>query len=134
MVNGAVLSTRKAVGAVTSATTPSRLRLLLVTLVLLCLAWGGLATFTVSQYSSAASSVVAVREPLSLDAQQIYRHLSDADNTAATAFLAGGLEPPAARPGSVFPPTARRGGFRCPGPKSASGGAASPAASTRRST
>jgi hypothetical protein len=79
------------------STTPSRLRLLLAALVLLCLAWGGLATFTVSQYSSAASSVVAVREPLSLDAQQIYRHLSDADNTAATAFLAGGLEPPAAR-------------------------------------
>jgi hypothetical protein len=77
--------------------TPGRLRLLLLALVLLSLAWGGLAAFTVNQYSSAASSVVAVREPLSLDAQQIYRHLSDADNTAATAFLAGGLEPPAAR-------------------------------------
>jgi len=66
-------------------------------LVLLSLAWGSLAAFTVNQYSSAASSVVAVREPLSLDAQQIYHDLSDADNTAATAFLAGGLDPPAAR-------------------------------------
>lgn len=79
------------------STTPGRLRLLLAVLVLLSLAWGALAAFTVNQYSSAASSVVAVREPGSLDAQQIYRHLSDADNTAATAFLAGGLEPPAAR-------------------------------------
>ena len=48
-------------------------------------------------YASAASSVVAVREPLSLDAQQIYRHLSDANDTAATAFLSGGLEPAATR-------------------------------------
>ena len=79
------------------STTPGRLRLLLVVLVLLSLAWGGLAAFTVNQYSSAASSVVAVREPLSLDAQQIYRDLSDANDTAATAFLAGGLEPPATR-------------------------------------
>jgi hypothetical protein len=41
--------------------------------------------------------VVAVSEPLSLDAEQIYQSLSDADATAATAFLAGGLEPAAAR-------------------------------------
>src|SRR5579872_5278748 len=100
MVSGAALNTSRTAGAVSGAapapsrrfrmdlsTTPSRLRLLLVALVLLCLAWGGLAIFTVNQYSSAASSVVAVREPLSVDAQQIYRHLSDADNTAATAFL-----------------------------------------------
>src|SRR5215469_13265834 len=79
------------------STTPGRLRQLLVVLVLLGLAWGALAAFTVNQHASAASSVVAVREPLSIDAQQIYQHLSDADNTAATAFLAGGLEPPAAR-------------------------------------
>ena len=79
------------------STTPGRLRLLLGVLVLLSLAWGALAAFTVYQYSSAASSVVAVREPLSLNAQQIYRHLSDANDTAATAFLSGGLEPAAAR-------------------------------------
>jgi hypothetical protein len=66
-------------------------------LVLLSLVWGALAAFTVVHYASAASSVVAVREPLSLDAQQIYRNLSDANDTAATAFLAGGLEPAAAR-------------------------------------
>ena len=59
-------------------------------------AWPGvrLSSFTAVRYSSAASSVVAVREQLSLDAQQIYSHLSDANDAAATAFLA-----PAARAG-----------------------------------
>lgn len=71
--------------------------MLLAVLVLLSLGWGALAAFTVHQYASAAASVVAVREPLSLDAQQIYRRLSDANDTAATAFLSGGLEPAASR-------------------------------------
>jgi len=79
------------------ATTPGRLRLLLGGLVLLSLAWGALAAFTASQYAAAASSVVGVREPLSLDAQQIYSRLSDANDAATTAFLTGGLEPAATR-------------------------------------
>jgi hypothetical protein len=79
------------------ATTPARLRLLLALLVLLCLAWGVLAALTADQHASAAADVVAVSEPLSLDAEQIYTSLSDADATAANAFLAGGLEPAAAR-------------------------------------
>lgn len=79
------------------STTPARLRLLLIVLVLLSLAWGAFAGFTASQYSSAATGVVNVREPLSLDAEQIYARLSDADDAATTAFLAGGLEPPAVR-------------------------------------
>ena len=78
-----------------TATTPGRLGLLLVGLVLLSLAWGVLAALTAEQHASAASDVVAVSEPLSLDAEQIYRSLSDADATAATAFLVGGLEPAA---------------------------------------
>jgi hypothetical protein len=41
--------------------------------------------------------VVAVSEPLSLDSQQLYRALSDADATEAAAFLSGGLEPLALR-------------------------------------
>jgi len=80
-----------------TATTPARLRLLLVFLVLLSLAWGVLAALTANQHASAAADVVAVSEPLSLDAEQIYQSLSDADATAANAFLAGGLEPAAAR-------------------------------------
>jgi hypothetical protein len=80
-----------------TATSPARLRLLLVVLVLLSLAWGVLAALTANQHASAAADVVAVSEPLSLDAEQIYQSLSDADATAANAFLAGGLEPAAAR-------------------------------------
>jgi hypothetical protein len=79
------------------ATTPGRLRLLLIGLVLLSLAWGALATFTAVQYASAASSVVSTREPLSLAAQRIYSQLSDANDAATTAFLTGGIEPAATR-------------------------------------
>src|SRR5215472_6616890 len=74
------------------STTPGRLRLLLVGLVLISLAWGALAAFTASQYSAAAADVVSVREPLSLDALQVYQRLSDANDAATTAFLRGGLE------------------------------------------
>ena len=79
------------------ATTPARLRLLLALLILLSLAWGVLAALTANQHASAAADVVAVSEPLSLDAEQIYTSLSDADAIAASAFLAGGLEPAADR-------------------------------------
>jgi hypothetical protein len=79
------------------ATTPTRLGLLLAVLVLFSLAWGVLAGLTASQHASAAADVVAVSEPLSLDAEQIYTSLSDAGATAASAFLSGGLEPTAAR-------------------------------------
>ena len=79
------------------AATPVKLRLLLVFLVLLSLAWGVVAALTAEQHAAAAASVVAVSEPLSLDAELIYQSLSDADATEAGAFLAGGLEPAAAR-------------------------------------
>jgi hypothetical protein len=75
------------------SSTPARLRLLLAILVLLSLCWGALAAFTVQQYASASSGVVATSEPLSLDALRIYQRLSDANDAAATAFLTGGLEP-----------------------------------------
>jgi hypothetical protein len=77
------------------ATTPGRLWLVLVGLVLLSLAWGALAAFTATRYAAAASSVVTTREPLSLDAQRIYSRLSDANDAATTAFLTGGIEPAA---------------------------------------
>lgn len=79
------------------ATTPGRLWLLLVGLVALSLAWGALSSFAAVRYSSAASSVATTRERLSLDAQQIYSDLSDANDAAATAFLAPGPEPAATR-------------------------------------
>ena len=74
-------------------TTPAKLRLLLVGLVSLCLIWGALAAWVVSQRAAGANDAVSSSETLSLDGQQIYRALSDADATATSAFLAGGLEP-----------------------------------------
>ena len=74
-------------------TTPAKLRIMLVGLIGLSLSWAAVAAWTVSSHSSAASNVVTVSEPLSFDAQRIYRALSDADATEAAAFLSGGLEP-----------------------------------------
>ena len=73
--------------------TPGTLRLLLIALVLLCAGWGALAAIAAAQHASAAANVVAVSEPLSLDAQQIYQSLADADVTVSTAYLKGSTEP-----------------------------------------
>ena len=78
-------------------TTPTRLRLLMIGLLLVSLAWGAVGAWAVSQHASAAQDVVSTSEPLSLSAQQMYRSLSDADVTATTAFLSGPFEPLAAR-------------------------------------
>lgn len=80
-----------------ASTTPGKLRFLLAGLVLLCLLWGAVAAVAAGQHASGAGAVVSTSEPLSLDGQRIYRSLSDADATAASAFLAGGLEPQAVR-------------------------------------
>jgi len=79
-----------AVGGRSSVAT---LRLLLVSLVVLCLGWGVLASLMVNQHASAAASAVGSDEPLSLDAQQIYQSLADADVTVSTAYLYGSQEP-----------------------------------------
>src|SRR5262245_14876261 len=61
----------------------------MIILLLASLAWGAVGAWAVSQHASAAQDVVSASEPLSLGAQQMYRALSDADVTAATAFLNG---------------------------------------------
>jgi hypothetical protein len=80
-----------------ASSTPTRLRLLMVALLLASLAWGALSAWTVIQHASAAQDVVSASEPLSLSAQQMYRSLADADVTATTAFLSGPNEPLADR-------------------------------------
>ena len=80
-----------------AAGTPAILRLLLIGLTAGSLAWGVVGAWAVSQHASAADRVVTAIEPLSLDAQQMYRSLSDADVTATTSFLAGPPEPLAVR-------------------------------------
>jgi hypothetical protein len=99
MVQGTIKHRARPAGwrsRVDPATTPGMLGLLLVVLIVLSIGWGALAWLTASQHASAAGNVVSVSEPLSLDAEQIYQDLSDANDTAASAFLSGGLEPAAA--------------------------------------
>jgi hypothetical protein len=73
------------------------LRLLLIGLVCISLAWGAVCAWTVSQHAAAATEVVTTSEPLSLAAQQMYQSLADADVTATTSFLAGPQQPLAVR-------------------------------------
>ena len=87
------LALRKIPGAVRAGFTPAKLGLWLAGLLAASLAWGAVAAWTVAEHAAAAGNVVTVSEPLSLDAQQIYRSLSAADATEAAAFLSGGLEP-----------------------------------------
>jgi len=74
------------------ASTPRLIALMMVALVVAALAWGAVGAWTVSQHSAAASNVVSVREPLSVEARGLYQSLSDADVTATTAFLSGPRE------------------------------------------
>jgi len=47
----------------------------------------------VEQHTSAAHDVASVSEPLSLEAQQMYQSLADADVTASTGYLYGRIQP-----------------------------------------
>ena len=47
----------------------------------------------VEQHASAAQDVASVSEPLSLEAQQMYQSLADADVTASTGYLYGRIQP-----------------------------------------
>ena len=78
-------------------TTPGRLRLAAVLLVVGAIVFGALAASAVSARRQAAHSVATDTEPLLVTAEGLYASLSDADATAATTFLTGGLEPPARR-------------------------------------
>jgi hypothetical protein len=75
------------------ATTPATMRALLAGLALLSLAWGAFGGWVASEHSSAASTVVTVDEPLSLDARQMYESVADADVTITTTFLASSRPP-----------------------------------------
>jgi hypothetical protein len=92
-------SLRQRLVAVTprARTTPGQLRTLLALAIVLSLAWGTVAAWTVALHQSGASAVVSTNEPLSQDAQQIYQSLSDAQVTVSAAFLASPGEPLAAR-------------------------------------
>jgi len=88
----AASQTRRRFGLPRPSTTPGRLWLLRAGLVIACLAWGALATLMVVQHTSAARGVTASDESLSLDAQQLYHSLADADVTVSTGYLYGRTE------------------------------------------
>lgn len=78
-------------------TSPGRLALIATGLVVLSLFAGLMAAVMVQQKSDTITELTDRREPLAAAAQQVYRALSDADATAASAFLSTGEEPPALR-------------------------------------
>jgi hypothetical protein len=84
----AVRSVRKS-----AASTPGRLFLMGVGLVVLALLTGVVGALSLQQKQTTIDNLVNHREPVAAASQQIYRSLSDADATAASAFLAGGTTP-----------------------------------------
>ncbi len=77
--------------------TPGRLFVIGVGLVVLALLTGVVGALAMQQKQSTIDNLIAHREPVAAASQQIYRSLSDADATAASAFLSGGTLPAALR-------------------------------------
>jgi hypothetical protein len=75
------------------SSSPGRLSVWLAALLVLGLAAGLAAVIGVQQRHGTADSVRTRSGPLAVSAQQLYRSLSDADATAAAAFLSTGAEP-----------------------------------------
>src|SRR5215470_8888534 len=79
------------------ASTPARLTLWMVALLVVALGYGIAALVGSVQTSSSVASVRTSSGPLTVSAQSLYRSLWDADATAAAGFLSAGAEPPALR-------------------------------------
>lgn len=77
----------------TANSTPGRLTIAMVGLVLLSLLTGVIGLVSIAGRSSTLDDLLNHREPVSAAAQQIYRSLSDADATAADAFLTSAVMP-----------------------------------------
>lgn len=77
--------------------TPGRLALATAVLVVLGLATGVAGAVGVRQRTDLINGATARSGELTVAAQRLYRALSDADATAASAFLTGGVEPVALR-------------------------------------
>src|SRR5690348_8411491 len=79
--------------AARARSTPGRLTALMILLVLLGLLAGIASVVGVAQRGALVDRLRDNSGPQAVRAQQLYRSLSDADATAAAAFLAGGIEP-----------------------------------------
>ncbi|MPY80730.1 MAG: hypothetical protein GEV04_20265 [Actinophytocola sp.] len=76
-----------------AAMTPGRLTIIAIGLAVLTALASITASLAVRDRSDTMAELTERREPLAAAAQQVYRALSDADATAASAFLATGEEP-----------------------------------------
>lgn len=77
--------------------TPARLVAMGIALVVLALTVGNLASTAVTDRVDTLGTLLVRTEPFANSAQNLYGALSVADAAAATAFIAGGLEPPEVR-------------------------------------
>lgn len=77
--------------------TPGRLTLLALLLVASTLLVGAVTAASVQRRSDALTALADRSEPLAYAAQEVYRSMADADATAASAFLSGGVESAALR-------------------------------------
>ncbi|WP_052395993.1 hypothetical protein [Kutzneria sp. 744] len=77
--------------------TPGRLVGMAAGLVVLAIIVGVVTSSGVQAKGDDVQDLATSAEPLSVAAQDIYRALQDADATASSAFLAGGIEPAATR-------------------------------------
>lgn len=80
-----------------ATTTPGRLRLAAVLLAICAVLFGVVATAATVARRNSANAVAHQTEPLLVEADGLYASLSDAEATAATTFLTGGIEPTARR-------------------------------------
>ncbi|WP_415973105.1 hypothetical protein [Rhodococcus sp. 077-4] len=81
----------------TMRSTPARLVAMGTALVVLALTVGNLASTAVTERVDTLGTLLVRTEPFANSAQNLYGALSVADAAAATAFIAGGLEPPEVR-------------------------------------
>ncbi|MBB5953519.1 hypothetical protein FHS29_000089 [Saccharothrix tamanrassetensis] len=72
--------------------TPGRLSLVALLLIVASLLVGALTAVAVQRRSAALEVLADRSEPLAFAAQEVYRSMADADATAASAFLSGGVE------------------------------------------
>ncbi len=79
------------------ATTPGRLVLVSILVVVGAVCFGAIATAAERSRDRAAHAARGETEPLLVQAVRLYTALSDANATEATALLSGGLEPPEKR-------------------------------------
>lgn len=80
-----------------AASTPGRLFVIGVGLVVLSLLTGVVGALAFQQKQATIDNLLLHREPVAAASQEIYRALSDADATAASAFLSGANPPTALR-------------------------------------